>query len=103
MDYDKVYVFDIKFPDNKEIAPITIELEDDDNEFVDDSIKDYFQKNFGSVPTFNWEWATEEPDPAEDLENIRAVLRKYFEGNKEYDPNFSAQDAIDEISAIVGF
>ena len=39
---------------------------------------------------------------------IREVLRKYFEKrsngepSKEYDPNFSAQDAIDEIAEIVG-
>ena len=36
-------------------------------------------------------------------EQIIEVLRRYFEGNEEYDPNFSAQDAIDEICAIVGF
>ena len=34
---------------------------------------------------------------------IIEVLKKYFEGNEEYDPDFSAQDAIDEISAIVDF
>lgn len=34
-------------------------------------------------------------------ELIRDVLHKYFEGYEEYDPNFSAQDAIDEIAAIV--
>jgi hypothetical protein len=34
---------------------------------------------------------------------IIEVLNKYFEGNEEYDPNFSAQDAIDEISAIVDY
>ena len=39
---------------------------------------------------------------------IRKVLRKYFEyddngnPNKEYDPNFSANDAVDEIYQIVG-
>jgi hypothetical protein len=36
-------------------------------------------------------------------EKILNVLRKYFEGNEEYDPNFSAQDAIDEISEIVEY
>ena len=42
------------------------------------------------------------------FDKIRAVLRKYFEKlsngelSKEYDPNFSAQDAIDEIAEIVG-
>jgi hypothetical protein len=34
---------------------------------------------------------------------IIEVLNKYFEGNDEYDPTFSAQDAIDEISAIVEY
>jgi len=34
---------------------------------------------------------------------IIEVLKKYFEGNEEYDPNFSAQDAIDEISEIVDY
>lgn len=36
-------------------------------------------------------------------EEILEVLRKYFEENEEYDPNFSAQDAIDEICAIVDY
>lgn len=42
------------------------------------------------------------------ISKIKAVLRKYFEvddsgvDNAEYDPNFSAQDAIDEIHEIVG-
>lgn len=36
-------------------------------------------------------------------EQIVEVLNKYFEGNEEYDPNFSAQDAIDEISEIVDY
>ena len=40
--------------------------------------------------------------------NIINALKKYFEAddngnaNSEYDPNFSAQDAIDEIHCIVG-
>ena len=39
---------------------------------------------------------------------IQEVLRRYFEEddnghkNEEYDPNFSAQDAIDEIKDIIG-
>ncbi len=43
-----------------------------------------------------------------ELEEIRNVLRRYFEtddngkDNPEYDPDFSAQDAIDEIHDIVG-
>ena len=40
--------------------------------------------------------------------SIKAVLRRYFEAdddgdpNKEYDPNFTAQDAVDEIKDLVG-
>ncbi len=34
---------------------------------------------------------------------IWAVLRRYFEGYPEYDPTYSAQDAIDDICAIVDF
>ena len=43
-----------------------------------------------------------------DIEQIKNVLRKYFEyddngnPNEEYDPSFSANDAIDEIHQIVG-
>jgi len=39
---------------------------------------------------------------------IRTVLRRYFEcddggnPNEEYDPDFSAQDALDEIKEAVG-
>lgn len=36
-------------------------------------------------------------------DQILAVLRKYFEGNEEYDPYFTAQDAIDEICSIVDY
>ena len=43
-----------------------------------------------------------------DIEQIKNVLRKYFEyddngnPNEEYDPNFSANDAIEEIHQIAG-
>lgn len=43
-----------------------------------------------------------------DIEQIKNVLRKYFEyddngnPNEEYDPNFSATDAIEEIHQIAG-
>lgn len=43
-----------------------------------------------------------------DIEQIKNVLRKYFEyddngnPNEEYDPNFSAIDAIEKIHQIIG-
>ena len=43
-----------------------------------------------------------------DVERIKNILRKYFEydddgdPNDDYDPNFSANDAVDEIHQIVG-
>ena len=42
------------------------------------------------------------------IENIKTVLRKYFEyddngnPNEEYDPHFECSEAIDEIHDIVG-
>lgn len=56
----------------------------------------------------------EETDYTEELDynalknRVKAILRRYFEcdddGNKnaQYDPNFSASDAIDEIKEAVG-
>ena len=48
------------------------------------------------------------PMPKNKIETIKNVLRRYFDyddnGNptKEFDENFTAQDAIDEIHDIVG-
>lgn len=44
---------------------------------------------------------TTKKKPMSNDELIRNVLHKYFEGYDEYEPWFSAQDAIDEIAAIV--
>lgn len=96
---NKICVFDIKFENKSEMEPITIEVDEDAD--VNTAIAAYFQKSCGSVPSFNWEYVEEPSDPNDDLEQIRGVLRKYFEGYEEYEPWFSAQDAIDEISAIV--
>ena len=80
----------------EEGLPEEVDLEIDDDEDVNTEVANQLSDDYGfSVKSFNTEVMLVE-------DQIRAVLCKYFEGNKEYDPNFSAQDAIDEISAIVG-
>lgn len=80
----------------EEGLPEEVDLEIDDDEDVDTEVADRLSDEYGfCVKSFNTEVMLVE-------DQIKAVLRKYFEGNAEYDPNFSAQDAIDEISAIVG-
>lgn len=105
---DKIRVFDIKFKNKSEMEEKPIIIEVDEDEDVNTAIEAYFQKNYGSVPSFDWEYVEESSDPNDVLEEIRGVLRKYFEeddkghDNSDYDPYFSAQDAIDEIHDIVG-
>ena len=80
----------------EEGLPEEVDLEIDDDEDVNTEVANQLSDDYGfCVKSFNTEVMLVE-------DQIRAVLRKYFEGNDEYDPDFSAQDAIDEISAIVG-
>ena len=80
----------------EEGLPEEVDLEIDDDEDVNTEVANQLSDDYGfCVKSFNTEVMLVE-------DQIKAVLRKYFEGNEEYDPNFSAQDAIDEISAIVG-
>lgn len=80
----------------EEGLPEEIDLDIDDDEDVNTEVANQLSDDYGfCVKSFNTEVMLVE-------DQIRKVLRKYFEGNAEYDPNFSAQDAIDEISAIVG-
>lgn len=80
----------------EEGLPEEVDLEIDDDEDVDTAVADQLSDDYGfCVKSFKTEVMLVE-------DQIRKVLRKYFEGNAEYDPDFSAQDAIDEISAIVG-
>lgn len=96
----KINVFDIVLADRTAIEPFTIEIDEDED--VNTEIAEYLNEKYHEVPTFNWEYGDDDDDLKQDIEDIRCVLRRYFEGYDEYDPNFSAQDAIDEISAIVG-
>jgi len=80
----------------EEGLPEEIDLDIDDDEDVNTEVANQLSDDYGfCVKSFNTEVMLVE-------DQIRKVLRKYFEGNAEYDPNFSAQDAIDEISTIVG-
>lgn len=105
----KINVFDIKFKTNPN-QPIVMTkdpfiLEVPDNADVNSYIAAWFNYNYdNAVPTFDWELVDED----DLVEEIRTVLRRYFEtnddgkNNPEYDPDFSAQDAIDEIHDIIG-
>lgn len=80
----------------EEGLPEEVDLEIDDDEDVNTEVANQLSDDYGfCVKSFNTEVMLVE-------DQIKAVLRKYFEGNAEYDPDFSAQDAIDEIAAIVG-
>lgn len=102
-----VHVFDIVWDTtdeetSREIDPVeeglpeeeTFDVYDDID--INEQIASKLNDDYGfCVKKFDWEEMTT-------ADQVKAVLRKYFEGNEEYDPNFSAQNAIDEISAIVG-
>ena len=80
----------------EEGLPEEIDLEIDDDEDVITEVANQLSDDYGfCVKSFDTEVMT-----VEDL--IKAVLRKHFKGNKEYNPDFSAQDAINEIAAIIG-
>ena len=96
----KINVFDIELSDGTLVEPFVLDLDEDAD--INAVIAEELDNKYGEVPEFDWEYVDETDDLKQDLEDIRGVLRKYFEGYDEYDPNFSAQDAIDEISAIVG-
>lgn len=126
----KINVFNIKFKTNpnKPIAmtkdPFVLEVPDDAD--VNSYIAERFTVNYGAVPTFEWEllddveWEPREDDDDDNTlddrypsvndfaEEIRHVLRRYFEANDngdpnpEYDENFEPQAAIDAIHEIVG-
>ena len=96
----KINVFDIELSDGTLVEPFVLDLDEDVD--INAVIAEELDNKYGEVPEFDWEYVDETDDLKQDLEDIRGVLRKYFEGYDEYDPNFSAQDAIDEISAIVG-
>ena len=108
----KIRVFDIKWDlydeeldrevdPEEEGLPETEELEIYGDCNINTEIAEQLSDLYGfPVKSFGWNECLDEND----ILDIKKVLRKYkyFEGNEEFDPNFSAQDAIDEIAAIVG-
>lgn len=105
----KIRVFDIewnlydeeldrKVDPKEEGLPETVDLEIYGDVDINTEIAEQLSEDYGfCVKSFDWDDCSDEND----ILDIKKVLRKYFEGNAEYDPNFSAQDAIDEIAAIV--
>ena len=63
------------------------------------------EEKIAGVVTFEWEIV----EPSSELaDSIRKVLSRYFENHSngtpsdDYDDNFSAQDALDEITSLIG-
>ena len=85
------------------MKPIIMDI--DEGIDVNSEICEYFHKNYGATPKFNWEYVEDSADP---FEEIRNILRKYFEyddngyPNESYDPSYSPSDAIDDIHNVVG-
>lgn len=107
----KINVFDIKFKTNPN-QPIDMTkdpfvLEVPDSADINSYIDAWFDDNYNAVPTYDWEFLDEDNE-SDKLDEIRAVLRRYFEANDngdpnpEYDENFEPQAAIDAIHEIVG-
>ena len=106
----RIRVFDIKWDlydeetgrevdPKEEDLPETVDLEIYGDVDINTEIVEQLHEDYGfRVKSFDWNSCSDENDILE----IKKVLRKYFEGNEEYDPDFSAQDAIDEIQDIVG-
>lgn len=116
----KINVFSIKFDDKSVIEPTTIEV--DAGKDVKTAIDEFFMKSYGAVPTYCWtsdngdEGTDDDDNNLDDLypsvdgfaEEIRHLLRRYFEcddngdANAEYDPDYTAQECIDDIRELVG-
>ena len=118
----KINVFDIKFKTNPN-QPIAMTkdpfiLDVPDGADVNSYIAERFSVNYDAVPTFDWEYVDDDeddnvlddqyPSVNDFAEEIRHLLRRYFEcddngdKNAEYDPDYSAQDCIDDIRELVG-
>lgn len=109
----KINVFDIKFktnpnqPINMTNDPFVLEVPDSAD--INSYIAAWFDDNYNAIPTFDWEFIDEDDESESGkLDEIRAVLRRYFEAddngnlNPEFDEDFEPQAAIDAIHEIVG-
>lgn len=109
----KINVFNIKFKTNSN-QPIVMTkdpfvLEVPDSVDINSYIAAWFDETYNTVPTFDWELLDDDDESESDkLDEIRAVLRRYFEtndngdSNPEFDEYFSAEEAIDKIHDIIG-
>ena len=123
----KINVFNIKFKiitnPNQPIVmtrdPFVLKilaLEIPDNANVKSYIAEWFAANYGAVPTFEWKRIDDFDDTLDDqypsvndfAEEIRRLLRRYFEcndngdQNPEHDPDYTAQNFVDDIHELVG-
>ena len=116
----KINVFSIKFAGKPEMEPTTVEV--DAGKDVKTAIDEFFMKSCGAVPTYCWtsdngdDNTDDDDDTLDDMypsvddfaEDIRHLLRRYFEcddngsPNAEYDPEYTAQECIDDIRELVG-
>lgn len=116
----KINVFSIKFADKPEMEPTTVEV--DVGKDVKTAIDEFFMKSCGAVPTYCWTYGggdegTDEDDNALDdqypsvndfAEEIRHLLRRYFEVNDNGDPNpeydsyYTAENFVDDVHDLIG-
>lgn len=116
----KINVFNIKFKTNPNQPivmtkdPFVLEVPDDAD--VNSYIAERFAVNYDAVPTFEWELLDDDDNVLDDrypsvndfAEEIRHLLRRYFEcndngdQNPEHDPDYTAQNFIDDIHELVG-
>ena len=116
----KINVFNIKFKTNPNQPivmtkdPFVLEVPDDAD--INSYIAERFAVNYDAVPTFEWELLDDDDNVLDDrypsvndfAEEIRHLLRRYFECNDNGDPNpeydeiFEPQSALDAIHEIIG-
>lgn len=108
--YGTVRVFDIKTGNKDQRVPECVDLDNIDLEDPNNSIREALESELAIDDVESFDWDTIEPgdEEADKIERVKAVLRRYFdttddgEVSPDFDEDFSAQDAIDEIHDIVG-
>lgn len=108
--YGTVRVFEIVLTNRGKTAPNYIDLDNVDlSGDINSEVRERLEDDEGLlVDTFNWEILEPGAEEQEKIDRVKAILRKYFdtndegETNPEYDEDYSAQDAIDDIHDIVG-
>lgn len=120
----KIYVFNIKFPTNPNQSTAMTKdpfvLDVPENVPETDYICEWFNDNYAAIPTFDWEAYVDIEDDDDNTlddqypsvndfaEEIRHLLRRYFEcddngdPNVEHDPDYTAQNFVDDVHDLVG-